>query len=166
MFPSSVLPPGVFVSEDQSEVTSPLSIAEWLLSFHTQARQVPGCLEGICREGEVIHVPSQWWHLVINLESTIALTENFVPKAHLRTTLRFLKQRADQVSGFRDGVKDVYGLFMRRLNAAYPELAASLNDLGRRKRKWEDVVAAQDEDQGSRQGFSFAFGDDIDEDED
>lgn len=61
MFPSSETapsPPGVFVSEDQSEVTSPLSIAEWLLGFHAEARKRKGCLEGICHEGEVLHVPS------------------------------------------------------------------------------------------------------------
>ena len=45
MFPSSSTlppPPGVFVSADQSEVTSPLSIAEWLLGFHAEARRTPG----------------------------------------------------------------------------------------------------------------------------
>ena len=61
VFPSSDTagpPPGVFVSADQSEVTSPLSIAEWLLGFHAEARRAKGCLEGICYEGEVLHVPS------------------------------------------------------------------------------------------------------------
>lgn len=68
--PSQPPPPGVFVSGDQSEVTSPLSIAEWLLGFHAQARATPGCAEGICKEGEVLHVPSGWWHLVVNLSSS------------------------------------------------------------------------------------------------
>ncbi len=61
MFPSSddtPPPPGVFISEDQAEVTSPLSIAEWLLAYHTEARNTKGCLEGVCYEGEVLHVPS------------------------------------------------------------------------------------------------------------
>jgi hypothetical protein len=63
MFPAKANcppPPGVFVSDDQSEVTSPLSIAEWLIGFHAEARRTPGCLEGICAEGEVLHVPSGW----------------------------------------------------------------------------------------------------------
>lgn len=51
--PSSPAPPGVYVSEDQSEVTSPLSIVEWLLEFHAEARKTPGCMEGICEAGEV-----------------------------------------------------------------------------------------------------------------
>ncbi|KAI2765562.1 hypothetical protein DTO012A8_9217 [Penicillium roqueforti] len=61
MFPSSTKqppPPGVFVSDDQSEVTSPLSIAEWLLGFHAEARRTQGCVEGICGAGEILHVPT------------------------------------------------------------------------------------------------------------
>ena len=60
MMPRGTPPPGIYVSEDRSEVTSPLSIAEWLLSFHAEARRKHGCLEGICREGELLHVPSGW----------------------------------------------------------------------------------------------------------
>lgn len=66
MFPPSSQVPGVFVSEDSSEVTSPLSIAEWLLEFHADARKLPGCIEGVCKAGEILHVPSGWWHLVVN----------------------------------------------------------------------------------------------------
>ncbi|OAP59861.1 hypothetical protein AYL99_04863 [Fonsecaea erecta] len=162
MFPSSILPPGVYMSEDQSEVTSPLSIAEWMLSYHAEARRTSGCLEGICREGEVLHVPSGWWHLVVNLEHAIAITQNFVPRAHVRSTIRFLRDRADQVSGFSDKVTDPYNLFMDRLKETDPDLAASLDDS--RKRKWKQVVG-QDETEEERQGFSFGFGDDLDEDE-
>lgn len=59
MFPPTVVaPPGVFVSDDQSEVTSPLSIMEWLLNFHKEARASSGCVEGVCKAGEVLYVPS------------------------------------------------------------------------------------------------------------
>ncbi|KIX93563.1 uncharacterized protein Z520_10741 [Fonsecaea multimorphosa CBS 102226] len=161
MFPSSILPPGVYMSQDQSEVTSPLSIAEWLLSYHAEARRTSGCLEGICREGEVLHVPSGWWHLVVNLEPAIAITQNFVPRAHVRSAVRFLRDRADQVSGFSDKVTDPYNLFMDRLKETDPDLAATLDDA--RKRKWEEVVAGQDEADEERQGFSFGFSDELDE---
>ena len=160
MFPASVIPPGVYMSEDQSEVTSPLSIVEWLLTFHAEARQTPGCLEGICKEGEVLHVPSGWWHLVVNLEPGIAITQNFVPRSHVKLVVDFLKRRADQVSGFKDGVKDPFQLFTTRLKERYPELVPDL-EASSRKRKWEDVVA----DAANSGGFGFSFSDDLEDEE-
>lgn len=165
MFPNSVTPPGVYVSDDQSEVTSPLSIAEWLLTFHEEARQTPGCIEGICGPGEVLHVPSGWWHLVVNLESAIAITQNFVPRSHLSSAVNFLRHKPDQVSGFRTTVQNPYALFMDRLREQHPDLYSEFEDTGEKKRKWEEVVGKQDEDGTDRGGFSFGFGDDIEEEE-
>ncbi|KAL8869690.1 MAG: hypothetical protein Q9174_004083 [Haloplaca sp. 1 TL-2023] len=171
MFPSDLsypAPPGVYVSEDQSEVTSPLSIAEWLLSFHTEARRTRGCKEGICREGEVLHVPSGWWHLVVNLSPSIAITQNFVPRTHLVNALAFLKDKPDQVSGFKADVKDPYHLFTTRLNGKHPRyLQESLAEMSKlqmgRKRKWEELVQATEAKGPEGNEFSFGFGDGDDE---
>lgn len=171
MFPSSTKlppPPGVYVSEDQSEVTSPLSIAEWLLGFHTEARRTPGCLEGICGEGEVLHVPSGWWHLVVNLEPSIAITQNFVPRGHLLAALDFLHNKADQVSGFRKNVSDPYSKFVENLKQSYPDLLeVALVELQKqkegRKRKWNEIVHSNpqaDDPDGEVGTFSFGFGGD------
>ena len=170
MFPTSRAyppPPGVFVSEDQSEVTSPLSIAEWLLEFHAEARATPHCVEGICHAGEVLHVPSGWWHLVVNLSSSIAITQNFVPLAHLPKVLAFLKDKPDQVSGFKKDVSDPYGLFLQKMREQHPEiLGRAMQQIEQAKdgpkRKWDDLVNAQGEHEGEHncsKGFSFGFGD-------
>lgn len=160
MFPQSVIPPGVFMSADQSEVTSPLSIAEWLLTFHKEARQTSGCMEGICGDGEVLHVPSGWWHLVVNLESAIAVTQNFVPKAHLHSVVQFLQHKTKQVSGFKEGLLDPSSLFDMRLRKSYPDLIATLDPKPSRKRKWEDVIAMEQKISEAQPSFSFGFGDD------
>lgn len=166
MFPPSTLPPGVYMSEDQSEVTSPLSIAEWLLTFHDEARNTAGCLEGVCNEGEVLHVPSGWWHLVVNLDPAIAITQNFVPRAHLRSVVGFLNRKRDQVSGFRSEVTDPFGLFKERLRAQHPDLATEIDEVnGTRKRKWEEVIADTDgAESAAAGGFSFGFEEDFDSD--
>ena len=158
------------MSKDHSEVTSPLSIAEWLLGFHSEARKTVGCLEGICNAGEVLHVPSGWWHLVVNLETTIAITQNFVPRAHLVNALSFLKFKADQVSGFKKASVSPYELLVKNLRQHNPELLdKALDEMNRSKdckRKWNELVHDSDEVESERAGtsFGFGFGDDDDAD--
>ena len=167
MFPPSAslpTPPGVFVSEDQSEVTSPLSIAEWLLAFHAEARKAPGCREGTCNEGEVLHVPSGWWHLVVNLEPSIAITQNFVPAAHLANVLDFLKHKPDQVSGFKKDIENSYDLFVQKMRETHPDLlnrtlgGIELAQTGK-KRKWDQLIDSSGGPDASHGAFSFGFGD-------
>ncbi|KAK4628926.1 F-box protein [Fulvia fulva] len=166
MFPSSPSlppPPGVFVSEDQSEVTSPLSIAEWLLGFHAEARKTPGCKEGICGEGEVLYVPSGWYHLVLNLEASIAITQNLVPRSMVGAVLHFLRDFPQNISGFSDAVKDPYGLFVDRLKEQDPELLEEgmkeLERLSKIGKGWEELTkGGADDEHNVGGGFSFGFG--------
>ena len=164
--PKAPPPPGVFVSDDQSEVTSPLSIAEWLLGFHSQAREMPGCKEGICHEGEVLHVPSGWWHLVVNLDASIAITQNFVPEKHLPNVLDFLKNQPQSISGFGDDVKDAYELFSKKMEEQHPDvLQRGMQGLerlqgGGKKRKWEQLIKNEMKNKAAdTRVFSFGFGD-------
>ena len=128
--------------------------------------------------------------MVLNLEDGIALTQNFVPKAHLGRVLGFLRDKRDQVSGFgREdvdaGVKGVeegkeFELFVQRLrDEGYElEVEAALEEMRRederkgRPSKWEILTGkAKQEGVGEEDanvaggGFSFGFGFEDDEEE-
>ncbi|XP_010519983.1 PREDICTED: F-box protein At5g06550 isoform X2 [Tarenaya hassleriana] len=81
LFPPDVVPPGVHPSPDGAEVACPVSIIEWFMNFYGATKNwKKKPIECICKAGEVIFVPNGWWHLVINLEESIAITQNYVSR--------------------------------------------------------------------------------------
>ena len=88
-------------SEDGAEVTSPVSLTEWYLNFyaHKTCGGTVAPVEFTARPGDVVFIPSGWWHAVYNLEPTIAITSNFCSTHNVRSVLSFLRVRPLQVSG-------------------------------------------------------------------
>lgn len=134
MLPPKTVPPGVYVTEDESEVTAPASLSEWMLDFYVETKKKHGrrecggdgqLIEGVCRAGEVMYVPSGWWHLVVNLDESVALTQNFVSVTELPAVLSFMKYTPEQISGFREDVpkSSVFEQFVDKLRAYDARLA-------------------------------------------
>lgn len=96
---------------------------EWFLQFFDHIAELPPDQQPIqctCRAGELIFVPSGWWHAVINLEETVAVTQNFVSPRNLRKVLYFLREKKEQVSGVggsRDSKATLYDRFHAALQA-------------------------------------------------
>ncbi|RUS16986.1 hypothetical protein BC938DRAFT_476395 [Jimgerdemannia flammicorona] len=181
MYPPDTVPPGVFTSEgswraaaltmsiltrqhvhppltwlnlllDESEVTSPVSLMEWHLNFYKKIHQIqPRPIEAICRAGEVMFVPNGWWHMVVNLEDSIAITQNYVGAHNLLNVLRFLRDKPNQVSGVSD-TDGFYIKFREAFQKAYPGFLERIEKEETEKRltTWERL-----KDGGSR--FSFGF---------
>ncbi|KAI9337805.1 hypothetical protein BDR26DRAFT_838504 [Obelidium mucronatum] len=129
LFPPNCVPPGVFPSADGSEVTTPISLAEWFLNHYDEIKSWPvKPIECICRAGEVLYVPRGWWHCVMNLEESIAITQNFVNDCNLTEVLRFIREKPDQVSGYGSGEKacslanTLYSRFSAALQETHPHV--------------------------------------------
>ncbi|CUG93348.1 Hypothetical protein, putative [Bodo saltans] len=101
LFPPNEPPPGVHPSEDMSEVTTPVSLTEWLMNFYDESvAKLKNCgYEGVCEEGEVMYVPAGWWHFVVNLEDSVALTQNYVSRTNLPKVIQFLRTMKSSISG-------------------------------------------------------------------
>lgn len=103
LFPPHLPPPGVIPSRDMLDVTTPTTLAEWLLTYYPSSAADPKFrregFECICDAGDVMFVPCGWWHFVVNLESSVAITQNFVSEANLAKVVTFLRGMPDAISG-------------------------------------------------------------------
>lgn len=81
LYPPGRVPLGVtvHVNEDDGDVNidTPTSL-QWWLDFYPLLADEEKPIECTQLPGETIYVPSGWWHCVLNLETTVAVTQNFV----------------------------------------------------------------------------------------
>lgn len=66
----------------------------------------------IQRPGEVVFVPGGWWHVVVNLDDTIAVTQNYCNSVNFEKV--WLHVRSER--------KKMAVVFLRKLNKFYPEI--------------------------------------------
>ncbi|KAK1287804.1 F-box protein [Acorus calamus] len=87
LYPPGRVPAGVtvHVNEEDGDVNidSPSSL-QWWLDVYPLLADHDKPLECTQLPGETIFVPSGWWHCVLNLETTIAVTQNFVNETNFK----------------------------------------------------------------------------------
>lgn len=172
LFPPGQIPPAVRLSEDGAEVTTTVSLSEWFLNYYSATRdldQKP--IECVQRAGEVIFVPSGWWHCALNLDESgtgepiIAVTQNFVTRANLPQVRRFLKEKPDQASGCEDACQ-LSGKFDAVLKESRPEVVEECDAVYAKEAADAAEAAANKKPQlwdlltsgGSGSGGTFTFG--------
>src|SRR5688500_1075178 len=62
--------------------------------------------------GELLFIPSGWWHTALNLEESIAVTQNFVSTQNLPSVVQFLKSKENP---------QLWNCFQRMMNQRFPE---------------------------------------------
>jgi histone arginine demethylase JMJD6 len=81
-----------------------------------------GMIECIQRPGETIYVPGGWWHAVLNLDDTMAVTQNFCNSANFDNVWRSMRVQRYQLAR--------YFLFkLSKKNPALYKRAIQLNSL-------------------------------------
>lgn len=86
LYPPGRVPPGVVVHVNEEDgdvnIETPSS-PQWWLDIYPLLLEEDKPLECTQLPGETIFVPSGWWHCVLNLETTVAVTQNFVNETNL-----------------------------------------------------------------------------------
>ncbi|GJQ15868.1 hypothetical protein GpartN1_g7659.t1 [Galdieria partita] len=119
-------PPGVFPSEDYSQVISPASLIEWFTNFYEEAKERNDIIECVVQSGELLFIPRGWWHIVLNLEESIAITENYVSESNLSHVLQFFESKPHQISGWHDD-QDLQSLLIDAIQRERPNLLTRLD---------------------------------------
>ncbi|ORC91727.1 transferase, transferring glycosyl group [Trypanosoma theileri] len=130
LFPPGCTPAGVFPSEDMSEVTTPVSLTEWLLNHYdaTVEKWKGVGYECICEPGDIMFIPCGWWHFVINLEDSVAITQNYVSECNLPSVMKFLSAMKSSISGIDEDADNTVGAMVEKRRANFAdEFAAAMH---------------------------------------
>eukprot|EP00027_Filamoeba_sp_ATCC50430_P004907 CAMPEP_0168543930 /NCGR_PEP_ID=MMETSP0413-20121227/2154_1 /TAXON_ID=136452 /ORGANISM="Filamoeba nolandi, Strain NC-AS-23-1" /LENGTH=299 /DNA_ID=CAMNT_0008573927 /DNA_START=345 /DNA_END=1241 /DNA_ORIENTATION=- len=77
LYPPDVIPPGVDEELIDTEYYAATDVMKWYTEVYPKLKPEEKPVECILEEGEIIFVPSGWWHSVLNLTDTVAVTQNF-----------------------------------------------------------------------------------------
>ena len=157
--PDGEPPPGVQPSEDGADVLTPISLLEWFFNYYSDAHEDRRAvrrsrlrpLECTARAGDVVFVPSGWWHSAVNTADgpTVAVTQNYCSAANVSKVLAVLDKGGRHVSGLTgDALATLGGRFCDALHEHAPDVLLCDRT---RKRPRDDVGS------NSAEPFRFNF---------
>ena len=163
-------------SDDGATVTAPVSLYEWFRVFYSsleapELRGAPVHLrprEAVLHAGELLFVPRGWWHTALNLQPTVAITQNYVPVSSAAHVLRYLDPATarELVSGVAPTQRaQLHAQFLHVLRRHCPEAlqqppsaAAAAASPASPAATWWDKLVEEPAAEGGGSGGGFKFG--------
>ncbi|KAJ9469179.1 F-box protein [Diplonema papillatum] len=97
MYPPSVVPPGVDRKLIHSEYYAAPDTLEWFIDYYPRLPVDDLPMEAIVEPGELLFIPSGWWHSVLNAAPfTIAVTQNVCTAGNFPRVWRDLQKRGPE----------------------------------------------------------------------
>ncbi|KAI8598817.1 hypothetical protein EDD21DRAFT_381473 [Dissophora ornata] len=116
LYPPHMVPPG-------HDPTSPkrMSSVEWYLDVYPFLSPEVRPIEIVQHPGQTIYVPSGWWHMVLNLDDTVAVTQNFADETNICQVKRALRMNRNETVQV-----ERWEAIARELPALRPDLALAI----------------------------------------
>ncbi|KAF2070518.1 hypothetical protein CYY_008166 [Polysphondylium violaceum] len=106
MYPPSFTPIGVGIDDvEEKFYGSPPSLL-WLLEVYPYLPPDQRPIECIQEPGETIFVPGGWWHMVLNMEESIAVTQNFCNSQNFMDVCEELSGNRKEYENFKKALLD------------------------------------------------------------
>jgi hypothetical protein len=117
-YPPHVIPPGTDEELIHSDYYASQDALQWYRDTYPTLKPEELPVECLVHPGDVVYIPSGWWHSVLNLGLTIAITENFVSMQNFGRVAKDINEW-----GSRSLRKDFKVALMESDHAAHRELA-------------------------------------------
>ncbi|KXZ56197.1 hypothetical protein GPECTOR_1g170 [Gonium pectorale] len=168
LYPPHMPPPGVPLDDDGEEAgpgEDALSSLQWFLEVYPGLPPEKRPVEFVQEAGQVVFIPGGWWHAVLNLETAVAVTQNYVGDANLTRVVRYLADGSSSYAAdtlaYHDPRVEVEAWIKR-----YPGLPveegwaggceSSGSGSSRSESEWEQVVEGPAEERGKEEGPQFS----------
>ncbi|KAF9361997.1 hypothetical protein BGX26_008169 [Mortierella sp. AD094] len=118
LYPPNMIPPG----HDPTSLER-MSSVEWYLDVYPFLPSELRPIEIVQHPGQTIYVPSGWWHMVLNMDDTVAVTQNFADETNLRTVKRSMQTNKKELSQIHR-----WEVLEQEIPKHWPDLAQAVRD--------------------------------------